>query len=143
MAFGFPRLPGSLRSVWGYPAALLAAAMIAAIPLRALPGADFSPDQRKAIEAIIHDYLTKNPDVLLDALQAAEDKMKGGNDAPPFAKLPAMFPQGPGDAHQNAAQACYLDSGDPSVGFGSIRSEDAGGALMPPAQALPRETRSA
>src|SRR5438067_10186060 len=77
MAFGFPRLPGSLRSVWGYPAALLAAAMIAAIPLRALPGADFSPDQRKAIEAIIHDYLTKNPDVLLDALQAAEDKMKG------------------------------------------------------------------
>ena len=77
MAFGFPRLPGSLRSVWGYPAALLAAAVIAAIPLRALPAADFSPDQRKAIEAIIRDYLTKNPDVLLDALQAAEDKMKG------------------------------------------------------------------
>ncbi|MBV9014989.1 MAG: DsbA family protein [Alphaproteobacteria bacterium] len=39
--------------------------------------ADFTPDQRKAIETIIHEYLTKNPDVLLDALQAAEDKMKG------------------------------------------------------------------
>jgi protein-disulfide isomerase len=45
--------------------------------LRAPLAADFTPEQRKAIEAIIHDYLTKNPDVLLDALQAAEDKIKG------------------------------------------------------------------
>lgn len=39
--------------------------------------ADFTPDQRKAIEDIIHDYLTKNPDLMLDVLQAAQDKLKG------------------------------------------------------------------
>jgi protein-disulfide isomerase len=75
MAFGFPRLPDSLRFLW--VAGLLAAAVIAAIPMGAPLAADFTPDQRKAIEAIIRDYLTKNPDVLIDALQAAEDKMKG------------------------------------------------------------------
>jgi protein-disulfide isomerase len=46
-----------------------------------LPGpaaaAEFTPEQRQAIEAIIHDYLTKNPEMLLDTLQAAEDKLKG------------------------------------------------------------------
>jgi protein-disulfide isomerase len=47
------------------------------VPLGAARAADFTPEQRKAIETIIHDYLTKNPDVLLDALQAAEDKIKG------------------------------------------------------------------
>ena len=75
MAFGFPRLPDSLRFLW--VAGLLAAAVIAAIPMGAPLAADFTSDQRKAIEAIIRDYLTKNPDVLIDALQAAEDKMKG------------------------------------------------------------------
>ena len=38
--------------------------------------ADFTPEQRKAIEDIIHDYLTKNPDLMLDVLQAAQDKLK-------------------------------------------------------------------
>jgi protein-disulfide isomerase len=47
------------------------------VPPGAARAADFTPEQRKAIETIIHDYLTKNPDVLLDALQAAEDKIKG------------------------------------------------------------------
>jgi len=46
-----------------------------------LPGpaaaAEFSAEQRQAIEAIIRDFLQKNPEALLDALQAAEDKMKG------------------------------------------------------------------
>jgi protein-disulfide isomerase len=37
---------------------------------------DVSPEQRQAIEAIIHDYLMKNPEVLLEALQAAEDQVK-------------------------------------------------------------------
>src|SRR5581483_9813463 len=38
------------------------------------------------------------------------------NAAPPaaFAKLPSMFPDGQGDLNQNAAQPCYLASGDPS-----------------------------
>src|SRR5690242_13639332 len=43
-------------------------------PVRA---AEFTPQQRKAIEEIIRDYLTQNPDVMLDVLQAAQDKLKG------------------------------------------------------------------
>jgi protein-disulfide isomerase len=38
--------------------------------------AEFTPQQRKAIEEIIHDYLTKNPDLMLDVLHAAQDKLK-------------------------------------------------------------------
>jgi protein-disulfide isomerase len=81
MMFRFRRPP-----VWAPPSPragswLLAAALLAAVMAVLMPpvslAADFTPDQRKAIESIIHDYLTKNPDVLLDALQAAEDKMKG------------------------------------------------------------------
>jgi len=53
---------------------LCAAAMLR--PAAAAGTAEFTPEQRQAIEAIVRDYLTKNPDVLLDALQAAEDKMK-------------------------------------------------------------------
>ena len=37
---------------------------------------DFTPAQRKAIEAVVRDYLVKHPEVLIDALQAAEDKIK-------------------------------------------------------------------
>jgi len=48
--------------------------MVAAEP--ATRAAGFTPEQRKEIEAIIHDYLVNNPDVLVDVLQAAEDKMK-------------------------------------------------------------------
>src|SRR5437764_779382 len=72
-----PRALASPRAgSWFLTAALLAAVVAVLIPPASL-AADFTPDQRKAIESIIHDYLTKNPDVLLDALQAAEDKMKG------------------------------------------------------------------
>ena len=39
--------------------------------------AEFTPQQRKAIEEIIRDYLTQNPDLMLDVLQAAQDKLKG------------------------------------------------------------------
>lgn len=38
--------------------------------------AEFTAGQRQEIEAIIRDYLTKNPDVMLDVLQAAQDKIK-------------------------------------------------------------------
>jgi len=38
--------------------------------------AEFTPDQRRAIEGIIKNYLTKNPEVMMEALQAAEDKIK-------------------------------------------------------------------
>src|SRR5208337_3932362 len=33
-----------------------------------------APEQRQAIEAIIHDYLIQNPDVLIEALRTAEEK---------------------------------------------------------------------
>jgi protein-disulfide isomerase len=37
---------------------------------------DFSSTQKKAIEEIVHDYLLNHPDVLIQAVQAADDKMK-------------------------------------------------------------------
>ncbi len=47
------------------------------LPLRPASTAEFTPEQRRAIETIIRDFLQNNPDALLDALQAAEDKIKG------------------------------------------------------------------
>lgn len=38
--------------------------------------AEFTSEQRQVIETIVRDYLTKHPEVMLDALQAAEDKIK-------------------------------------------------------------------
>lgn len=43
-----------------------------AAPVRA---ADFGPAQRKEIESIVHDYLLQHPEVLLDAMHAAQDKL--------------------------------------------------------------------
>lgn len=60
----------------GWVSAALTALWLALLPASPARAAGFTPDQRKEIEAIIHDYLTNNPDVLLDVLQAAEDKMK-------------------------------------------------------------------
>ncbi|HEX6442220.1 MAG TPA: DsbA family protein [Stellaceae bacterium] len=57
------------------PAAALGLVAVALLLLRPAFAADFSPDQRKAIEAIIHDYLVKNPEVMLDALEAAKEKL--------------------------------------------------------------------
>jgi len=52
----------------------LACAFLAIAPARPLGAAEITPEQRKAIEAIIHDYLMQNPDVLIDALREAEAK---------------------------------------------------------------------
>jgi protein-disulfide isomerase len=78
LGIGRATMSASLRPrVWRWCAAALGfGALLAVLPGTAR-AADFTPEQRKAIEAIIHDYLSKNPDVLLDALQAAEDKIKG------------------------------------------------------------------
>jgi protein-disulfide isomerase len=57
-------------------AVAIALAAMLALPLMAA-AAEFTPQQRKAIEDIIHDYLTKNPDLMLDVLLAAQDKLKG------------------------------------------------------------------
>jgi protein-disulfide isomerase len=37
---------------------------------------DFSSTQKNAIEQIVHDYLLNHPEVLIQAVQAADDKMK-------------------------------------------------------------------
>jgi len=52
-------------------------AVLALPPLGPMAAAEFTPEQRRAIEAIVRDYLKKNPEMLLDVLQAAEDKLKG------------------------------------------------------------------
>jgi protein-disulfide isomerase len=51
--------------------------LLAPMPSGPAKAAEFTPEQRQAVEAIIRDFLQKNPEALLDALQAAEDKMKG------------------------------------------------------------------
>jgi len=51
----------------------LACAFLAGVSLRSIEAAEFTTPQRQAIEAIIHDYLMQNPDVLIEALHAAED----------------------------------------------------------------------
>lgn len=42
---------------------------------------EIPPEQRAAIETIIHDYLLKNPDVMIEALRGAEDKLNHEADA--------------------------------------------------------------
>jgi protein-disulfide isomerase len=69
-----PLVPPLRARLWAV--ALWLGAVVALLPAVAAAAADFTPEQRRAIEAIIRDYLTKNPDVMLDALQAAEDKIK-------------------------------------------------------------------
>jgi protein-disulfide isomerase len=43
---------------------------------RGAAAADFTSEQRQAIEAIVKDYIAKNPEIVVEALQAADDKMK-------------------------------------------------------------------
>ena len=59
----------------------LACALVAAIPSHVRAAADFTPAQREAIEGIIHDYLMHNPDVLIEAIRGAEDKLNHEADA--------------------------------------------------------------
>jgi protein-disulfide isomerase len=71
-----PRPPSRGLRAWSLGLCLglwLGAVVVPAAPAAA---AEFTPAQRQAIESIIRDYLTKNPEVMLDALQAAEDKIK-------------------------------------------------------------------
>jgi protein-disulfide isomerase len=59
----------------------LAWTFLAAVPPRPLGAAEITPEQRGAIEAIIHDYLMQNPDVLIEALREAEAKANTDADA--------------------------------------------------------------
>lgn len=58
----------------------LACTFLAIAPAGSLGAAEISSEQRKAIEAIIHDYLMQNPDVLIDALREAEAKANSDAD---------------------------------------------------------------
>jgi protein-disulfide isomerase len=53
----------------------LGCAAFAFLPWHPTGAAEFTPAQRQAIEAILRDYLMKNPEVLVGALQAAKTKL--------------------------------------------------------------------
>ena len=59
----------------------VACGLIAAVYGRSTTAAEIPTGQREAIEGIIHDYLLKNPDVLIEALRSAEDKLNREADA--------------------------------------------------------------
>ena len=51
-------------------------AALALVPLRPADAAELAPEQRRAIESVIHDYLLQHPDLLIEAFRAAEEKLK-------------------------------------------------------------------
>jgi protein-disulfide isomerase len=57
---------------------VLLPALLGATPGRAAE--QFTPDQQRAIEQIVRDYLVGHPEVLMEALQAAEEKMREDQD---------------------------------------------------------------
>ena len=65
-----------LRDPIGVVLAMGFGALVALAPALAPAAAEFSTEQRQAIEAIVRDYLVKNPDVMLDVLRAAQDQIK-------------------------------------------------------------------
>jgi protein-disulfide isomerase len=60
---------------------VLVCALVAVTRAGALQAVDIAPSQREAIERIIHDYLSNNPEVLIDAVRSAEDKLHRDADA--------------------------------------------------------------
>jgi protein-disulfide isomerase len=59
----------------------LACGWIAAAGTPPVKAADLPTEQRQAIEGIIHDYLIHNPDVLIEALRGAEERLNRDADA--------------------------------------------------------------
>jgi len=59
----------------------LACGFIATAVAPPIKAADMPTEQRQAIEGIIHDYLLHNPDILIEALRGAEDKLNREADA--------------------------------------------------------------
>jgi protein-disulfide isomerase len=53
----------------------LGLALLAPLTLAASAADEFSADQQRAIEKIVREYLVGHPEVLMEALQAAEEKM--------------------------------------------------------------------
>lgn len=70
-----------MRSVRLLPAAtMLAATMLAAatfsVPASAPAAEPFTPEQKEAVEAIVRDYIARNPELVLEAIAAIEAKQK-------------------------------------------------------------------
>jgi len=59
----------------------LASGLIVIVEGPPVKTAELPNEQRQAIEGIIHDYLLHNPDVLIEALRGAEDKLNREADA--------------------------------------------------------------
>jgi len=57
---------------------LIGLALLAALPFARPAAAEetLTPAQKEAFETLIHDYLLDHPDVLIEALQSAEEKLK-------------------------------------------------------------------
>lgn len=55
---------------------VLCCAVFSSVPAHYGIGAEFRPDQQQAIQGIIHDYLVNHPEVLIEALQRVESKVK-------------------------------------------------------------------
>ena len=55
---------------------MLCCVAVAAVPLRPAGAAELAPEQRREIESIIRDYLLQHPEVLIEAMRAAEEKVK-------------------------------------------------------------------
>jgi protein-disulfide isomerase len=68
------RLPGPARHLAAFGLLALVAALPAASAAATDPG--FSDAQKGAIEAIVHDYLLQHPDVMIEALRVANNKLK-------------------------------------------------------------------
>jgi protein-disulfide isomerase len=62
-------------------ALLMVLALACGLIAPSVKAADLPTEQRQAIEGIIHDYLMHNPDVLIEALRGAEDKLNREADA--------------------------------------------------------------
>ena len=58
------------------------------------------------------------------ALKAAQAAGPNGPTPPELQKLPTLLPQGPGDANQNAAQPCYLTTGEPPSATATACTKD-------------------
>ncbi|HTV88323.1 MAG TPA: DsbA family protein [Stellaceae bacterium] len=58
-------------------AVLLCVAAVVSLAATSASAAEFSAQQRQAIEGIVKDYLASHPEIVVDALQAADAKMKG------------------------------------------------------------------
>jgi protein-disulfide isomerase len=74
-SFSFMRFPSAALSLalWLVCSALSGTASAQAAPASS---PEFTPAQRQAVEAIVKDYIAKHPEEVLDALQAAKDKME-------------------------------------------------------------------